>query len=145
MSVRFRSLPVLYVRHSQPHITTGVFVQENGIYWALNLKAQNARIMLMFLHLCLRELQPAPGSFAQELELARGCLAAVLVFYDASERAGRYLSQETADKLVQAGESYLATYEMLARVAQLPDTDVPPSPGRRGRWKVIPKHHETWA
>ena len=132
-SVRFRRWASSNgIEHSTPHFTNGLLVFDP--YPAFTLKAYSGRIFLIFADLCLHA---AAGQMPQDSELQIAAYAArcLCAWFDATERAGRYLSVEQAGEIETAGLSFLRAYQSLAVLALRSATP---------RWKLVPKHHAAW-
>lgn len=129
-SVRFRRwASANRISHSQPHFTGGMISHDP--YPSFNLKAWNIRIFLIFLEICL---VTAVGMFPNnvELQLAAGAATSLAVWFDRTERYGRYLTEEQASIICSAGLRFVGLYEHLAiHTVRL----------QVARFKVIPKIH----
>ena len=98
---------------------------------SFNLKAWNIRVFLIFLEICLTTaVTMVPNNV--ELQLAATAATCLAVWFDRTERCGRYLTAEEASTICTAGLRFIGYYEALAvhglRVQVV-------------RFKVIPKCH----
>ena len=117
------------IPHSQPHFTMGMISHDP--YPSLNLKAFNGRVFLIFLELCLTTaLSDHPNN--EELQLAARCATCLAVWFDRTERCGRYLTEEEASLICSAGLRFVGCYEAAARFAIRAQV---------ARFKVVPKLH----
>lgn len=123
-----------HLRHSQGYLTAGMLHAEG--FPCLTIKAHNGRLMLVFLDLCLatyiKSTRDADGTPSSEVVNASLATRALCGWFDAVERAGRYLTRAEADTIYNYGFSFLKTYQRLGVESVLN--------GSR-RWKYIPKLH----
>lgn len=97
-----------HLRHSQGYLTAGMLHAEG--FPCLTIKAHNGRLMLVFLDLCLatyiRSTRDAGGTPSSEVVNVSLATRALCGWYDAVERAGRYLTRDEADTIYNYGFSF---------------------------------------
>jgi hypothetical protein len=124
-----------YLRHSQGYLTAGMLHAGEG-YPCLTIKAWNGRLLVIFLDRCLRAYlqtkRDAGETPCAEVISASVAARAICAWFDAVERAGRYLTQSEASWIYRYGLSFLKSYSRLAIQSALSGTH---------RWKYIPKLH----
>jgi hypothetical protein len=125
-----------------------MLVLDSGVYPTLTLKAWAGRVFVVFLSVCLSELeqqtrgmvdaaaQPEIRAQRLEVELANSALQCICLFFAKSEEAPRLLSESQSGQIATSAQEFLRVYEALARLAR--------GPLNRGRWKIIPKCHAAW-
>ena len=122
------------LRHSQGYLTAGMLHAEGNP--CLTIKAWNGRLMIIFLDRCLRgylqSVRESGSTPCVEAVTASVAARAICAWFDAVERAGRYLTQSEATSIYSYGMSFLQSYSRLGIQSVLS--------GSR-RWKYIPKLH----
>lgn len=122
------------VRHSQGYVTVGMLHADT--FPCLTLKAFNGRLIVIFLDLCLRTyIQNTRGGGmdpSMETINASAACQAICFWFDCVERAGRYLTQEQANRIYHHGLTFLCAYQRLGVDSVLAGTK---------RWKYLPKLH----
>ena len=82
-------------------------------YPSFNLKAWNIRIYLLFYSFVLSAAVPLHPNNV-ELQMAACAAAYLAVWFDRTERCGRYLTEEQASIICSAGLKFVEAYEYLA-------------------------------
>ena len=102
----------------------------------LTVKAWNGRLLTIFIDKCfaayIKAKEEAGSTVCAEVLNASLAARAICGWFDAVERAKRFLTQDEATTIYNFGMTFLKTYHRLSMMSVLS--------GVR-RWKVIPKLH----